>query len=63
MKVNKTLCLDVEVVRLLKNENNASLIINSYLRNYYGLDKPFVNKVNKEEPKEDIDKLFKGEII
>jgi len=37
MKVIKTICLDKEVAEKLLNEKNASALINSYLRHYYGL--------------------------
>jgi len=68
MKVNKIFCLDVEIVRLLKEEKNASLLINGWARNYYNLDNKFVEPKKEveekvEEEKEDLDKIFNQEII
>lgn len=39
MKVNKTITIDADVYNRMKFENvNASVLINSYLRQYYDLD-------------------------
>lgn len=35
MKVSKLITLDVEIIELLKREDNASALINSILREYY----------------------------
>lgn len=67
MKVTKTFSLDLEVYQQLEKEKNMSLIVNSFLKHYFELDKPSVKKEIKEEKKEDtdklLDKLFQGDII
>jgi hypothetical protein len=39
MKVNKMICLDLDVAKELEKEKNASALVNSYLRHYYNLEK------------------------
>jgi len=59
MKGNITLCLDFEVIIELKKEKNKSALINSYLRNYFSLNKkPEVEEPLKEEEKEDFKDSF-----
>ncbi len=39
MKTNVTISIDIEVAIEFKKEKNKSALINSYLKNYFELDK------------------------
>jgi hypothetical protein len=43
MKTTVTLYIDIELAAMLAKEKNKSYLINSYLRNYYGI-KPTTDK-------------------
>jgi len=72
MKTLKTFSLDIDVAKELEKEKNQSLLINSYLRKYFELDKKSLDEVEKElaelkteeerkqdeEIKEDFEKVF-----
>lgn len=67
LKATKTFSLDVDVVEELQKEKNQSLLINSYLRNYFNLDKKSLGEVEKDdevelnkEIKGDFNDVFKG---